>query len=449
LERRRAPSGNWKNVTDLQLFSLASLGAVLIFDLILSAARSALDDATLPRLLAQRDSHESGVPIAIQIISASTYPRAALHVAQVLARFLLAGLLLLSLPKPITADWWWGIAALAIGSLPLAWMEWIVEERVASHPEGWSVRLAPFIQALAFVLTPVLALTLGLFSIRKNTEPGPTSVTQDELKILVDASQQEGVLEQEEREMIYSIFRLGDTLVREIMVPRIDITALDVQTAIPAAIDSLLESGYSRVPVYEETVDNVQGLLYTKDLLKLWREGSQDRTLGDLLRPAYFVPEAKKVDELLAEMQTQRIHMALIVDEYGGIAGLVTLEDIVEEIVGEIQDEYDQAEESPYQQVGESEYIFQGRVGLDEINEVMGTNLPGEEAETLGGFIYFRIGRVPVPQEVVQVDDVIFSVEQVIGRRIRKVRARRLPASSNNPEAPVKADSHDNGPAAR
>jgi CBS domain containing-hemolysin-like protein len=310
------------------------------------------------------------------------------------------------------------------------------------RPEDALHRLTPFVRALVLLFTPFLAVSLRLIPASQAAEAGPTSVTEDELKILVDASQQEGVLAQDERAMIYSIFQLGDTLAREIMIPRIDITAIDVNTSIPEAVDRLLESGFSRLPVYEETVDNIQGLLYTKDLLRYWGEGQNERPLRDLLRPAYFVPEAKKVDELLAEMQTQRIHMAMIVDEYGGIAGLVTLEDIVEEIVGEIQDEFDQTEESPYLRINEGEYLFQGRIDLDDFNEVMGAGLPGEDADTLGGFVYNRLGRVPMAQEIVQVDDLVLTVEQVLGRRIRKIRARRLPSSTGEVEA-VKKDDRD------
>jgi putative hemolysin len=233
--------------------------------------------------------------------------------------------------------------------------------------------------------------------------------------------------------MIFSIFKLGDTLVREIMLPRIYLNALEVSTPLQLAVDALIKLGHSRVPVYEESVDNILGLLYAKDLLRVWQqtlEGSQDDhvdTLRNLLRPATFVPEAKKVDELLEEMQAGHVHMAMVVDEYGGIAGLVTLEDIFEEIVGEIQDEYDQSEEAPYVQVGDGEYIFQGRVDLKEFNEVMGNQLSTEETETLGGYIYEQVGRVPVSGESLQVGDVSLTIEQVTRRRIRKVRARKLP----------------------
>jgi CBS domain containing-hemolysin-like protein len=230
--------------------------------------------------------------------------------------------------------------------------------------------------------------------------------------------------------MIVSIFRLGDTLVREIMVPRIDVLALDVTTQIDQAMDALQQSGHSRVPVFKDSVDNIIGLLYAKDLLGNWQEGKREVSLSEHLRPAYFVPEAKKVDELLAELQAKRIHMAIVVDEYGGVAGLVTLEDIVEEIVGEIRDEYDQAEELLFQAINDDEYLFQGRIDLDDFNDIMGTNMPHSEADTLSGLIYSRIGRVPAAGDYVQIEDLRLTVEQISGQRIRKVRAQRRPLNS-------------------
>jgi CBS domain containing-hemolysin-like protein len=255
--------------------------------------------------------------------------------------------------------------------------------------------------------------------------------TENELKILVEAGQQEGILEQEEGQMIFSVFQLGDTLTREIMVPRIEMLALDIDTPLPIAIDALIKSGFSRAPVYKERVDNVIGMLYAKDLLKVWREGNeQSDTIRGLLRQPYFVPEAKKVDELLAEMQSLRVHMAVVVDEYGGVAGVVTMEDIIEEIFGEIQDEYDD-EELPYQVIESGDYIFRGRIDLDDFNEIMESNLPREEADTLGGFMYGRLGHVPVTGESVLVENLNLSVEQVSNRRIRKVRAHRVEQSGN------------------
>jgi putative hemolysin len=178
-------------------------------------------------------------------------------------------------------------------------------------------------------------------------------------------------------------------------------------------------------------------VLYAKDLLRAWHEGDQLKSLHNLVRPAYFVPEAKRVDELLEEMQAQRIHIAIVVDEYGGIAGLVTLEDIVEEIVGEIQDEYDQAEEAPYQVLDDGGYLFLGRIDLDDFNEIMGSKLPKSEADTLGGYIYSQLGRVPTVGEKVQDGDLLLTVEQVSARRIRKVRAtwlNKVPEGENDYE---------------
>jgi putative hemolysin len=188
-------------------------------------------------------------------------------------------------------------------------------------------------------------------------------------------------------------------------------------------VDALLQAGHSRAPVYEESVDNTLGLLYAKDLLRAWREDHLPISIRELLRPVYFVPEAKKVDDLLAEMQSQRIHMAIIVDEFGGVAGLVTLEDIVEEVLGEIQDEYDQGEEAPYQKQADGSYLFQGRVELDDFNEIMDADLSSEEADTLGGYIYHHLGGVPALGDVVKSGKMVLTVAMVTGRRIRKVRA--------------------------
>jgi CBS domain containing-hemolysin-like protein len=304
------------------------------------------------------------------------------------------------------------------------------------------MRLAPYVRSLTVILSPLLVLPLAIGRRKGEAQEPVSTVTEAELKSMVDAGHEGGVLEGDERQMIYSIFELGDTLVREIMLPRIYINALEVSTPLAEAVDALVKSGHSRMPVYAESVDNILGLLYAKDLLRVWnqvlagnqalagRQGEQIDSLRSLLRPATFVPEAKKVDELLEEMQAGHVHMAMVVDEYGGIAGLVTLEDIFEEIVGEIQDEYDQSEEAPYILVGEGEYVFQGKVDLRDFNEVMGSQLPTEETETLGGFIYEQVGRVPSSGENLQVGDISLTIEQVTGRRIRKVRAKKQPTET-------------------
>ncbi len=302
-----------------------------------------------------------------------------------------------------------------------------MEGNILSEPERWSLRLGTFARVLIIVMTPLVFLPVYLL---KSQWPAPVAaqMTEDELRTWVQSDQEEGGLEPEERQMIYSIFQFGDTLAREIMVPRMDMLAFEVSTSLGGARKALTKTGHSRVPVYEDDIDNIIGLLYAKDLLHVMENGREKDSLRELLRPAYFVPDTKKADALLTEMQTQRIHMAIVVDEYGGVAGLVTLEDIIEEIIGEIQDEYDLSEEELVHKEGPDDYVFLGRIDLDDFNEVMDSNIPKVESDTLAGYLYDHFGRVPHDGESLQTDGLLLTVEQVIGRRIRRVRARRISA---------------------
>lgn len=417
---------------DPDLLYVIGLVVFLILDLTSSAARSSLLNSNLARLLAQREHMVNQVNRTTALLSNLPHIQASLNLFQSLLRFLIAGLALLLLVPWTTTQYplAYSLVILLLAAVITFLLEWIIELSVSRHSEIWAIRLTTFVRIQHALMTPILALPYYLLSPSESNQEG--SVTETELISLVEVGQEEGVLEQEEQKMIVSIFRLGDTFAREIMIPRIDILALDVNTPIDQAMDALQQSGHSRVPVYKDSVDNILGLLYAKDLLQIWREGQQEASLSELLRPAYFVPEAKMVDELLAELQAKRIHMAIVVDEYGGVAGLVTLEDIVEEIVGEIRDEYDQAEELTYQAINDDEFIFQGRIDLDDFNDIMGTQLPNSEADTLGGLIYSRIGRVPTAGDKVKTDDLELTVEQVSGQRIRKVRAQRMPSASQN-----------------
>jgi putative hemolysin len=402
---------------------------LVVFDLIVVAARYSFSQANLVRLLSHRDQEENAIRRAVDLIRKVEMVETNLHFLRLLSWTLAVGVFLLLLIAPgapaLVGPFRW--ALLVVFALVLFFVEQMVEATIAYHPEDWAFRFSGFTQFWMWVLTPVFGLFRLLTRGRRPLPEPLGAVTQTELISLLDASHEEGVLEQGEREMITSIFRLDDTLASEIMVPRIYITALDVNIPLTEAVDALLTSGHSRVPVYEDSIDNIIGLVYAKDLLRAWRDNSQTASLRSLLRDVYFVPEAKKVDELLDEMQGRQVHMAIVVDEYGGIAGLVTLEDIVEEIVGEIRDEYDQAEELPYQAVGPGEYLVQGRIDLDDLNNLMQTDLPRDEAETLSGFIYSQMGRVPENGEKITVGNLELTVEQVIGRRIRKVRARCPP----------------------
>ena len=330
------------------------------------------------------------------------------------------------------------LGIILIVALILMSIEFTVEGNILLEPERWGIRLVPFARGLIFVMTPLVFLPVMLLK-SQWPEPVAAKMTEDELKTWVESEQEEGGLEREERQMIYSIFQFGDTLAREIMVPRMDILAFEVTTSLTQTAKAFTKSGHSRVPVYENDIDNIIGLLYAKDLLHVMQNGRKRASIRELLRPAYFVPDTKKADALLTEMQAQRIHMAIVVDEYGGVAGLVTLEDIIEEIIGEIQDEYDLSEEEPVQQDGE-DYLFLGRIDLDDFNEVMGSQVPKGESDTLAGFLYDHFGRVPHDGESIQTDGLLLTIEQVIGRRIRRVRAHRLPLIQEEPNDDSQTD---------
>lgn len=314
-------------------------------------------------------------------------------------------------------------------------IEFFAESAALRSPNTWAVRTAYLAKFVAIITKPLTWFVLKMGAVVLGLEPGTEQplVTEEEIMTLVDAGEEGGAIEEDEKAMIYSIFKLGDTLAREVMIPRLDIQSLDGDTPISEALDTLLQTGLSRAPVYRNSIDNIIGLAYIKDLLSVWKNGHQAEQISNFMRDAYFIPEGMKLDDLLAEMQLKRVHMAVVVDEYGGTAGVVTIEDIVEEIVGEIRDEYDIAEEASYQKLSDGEFVFSGGIDLDDVNLLAGSDLPKGSTETLGGFIYSQLGRVPNLGEVVDAGGLRFTVEQVVGRRIRKVRAiRNLPTASEN-----------------
>ncbi len=330
--------------------------------------------------------------------------------------------------------------AILLSGAVIAVMEQWLEIQIIPRPERWAVRLLAFTRLWLVLLSPILFFPRLISQLLFRQPQKLYRVTEEELGLILDAGERAGVLEVDERAMIDSIFQFRDTLAREIMIPRIDLLSLSFDTPILAAIDAMLESGYSRVPVYRGTVDHVVGVLYVKDLLRLYRAGDHDGTIEGRLRPPYFIPETKKVGDLLSEMQRERIHIAIVVDEYGGIAGIVTLEDIVEEIVGEIQDEHDDAEEELSEKISEDEYLFLGKIDIDEFNEIMGTDISRDDADTLGGILFSRFGRIPKSGDTISTDDILLTAEQVTGRRIRKVRVRRSQSSLSPEQAASHAD---------
>lgn len=281
------------------------------------------------------------------------------------------------------------------------------------------------------------------------------AVTEEEIMTLVDVGQRGGAIEDEEKEMIYSVLQFGETIARELMIPRPDIVAIEINSPLDKALEEFINSGHSRIPVYENSIDDIKGFLYAKDLLNVWHKGAAaNATISSLLRPAYFVPETKRADVLFKEMQERKIHIAIVVDEYGGTAGLVTIEDLIEEIVGDIRDEYDIHEEAEFVQIGEREYVVDGGMNLDDVNELLEIELPTDDNDSIGGYIYSVLGRVPEVGEIIEDAEhwVTMRIEAVENRRIRKIRLTRLepPAEEESEgEAARAADRRENGAAKR
>ncbi len=265
--------------------------------------------------------------------------------------------------------------------------------------------------------------------------------TEEEIMTILDAGEKEGSIENEEKEMIYSVLQFGDKTVREVMIPRIDVVAVELETTFDEALAVLLDSGHSRIPVYEETVDNIKGLLYAKDLLRVLQQPAETRKLiAELMRKPFFVPESKRADELLTELRVKKVHIAVVVDEYGGTAGIVTFEDLIEEIIGDIQDEYDTNEEQEYTELGPNTYRVDAGISLTDFNDLLDVELPTEESDTLGGFLFTEFGRVPELNETLEYDSLTLRIESLVGRRIRNVYVTRKVAQ---PESPVKIVAND------
>jgi CBS domain containing-hemolysin-like protein len=339
-----------------------------------------------------------------------------------------------------TGNTWTGLAVTAAGSLVvLAVLQALPRLAAGDNPERWGLRLSPLIWALRLLFAiPAWLMELpgmALLRLRKRPHDLFEEVPEsDELVRLMEIEQEEGPMEASERQMIRGVINLEETSVHEIMVPRIDVVAVGAEESLDDVIRIINERGYSRVPLYEETIDNVVGVLYAKDIMKHLAVGGADRSvkdLRDLARPPFFVPESKRIDELLADMRANRIHMAVVVDEYGGTAGIVTIEDMLEEIVGEIEDEYDR-EEPTVEKVDETEVIVDARVSIDDLNELLGLDIQGEDFDTVGGFVYHELGKIPAAGDEVQADGLRLRVLSVLGRRIKKIRVKKeLPPPPN------------------
>jgi CBS domain containing-hemolysin-like protein len=326
------------------------------------------------------------------------------------------------------------IAAGAMTFLVFVFAEVAPKTFAVQHPERAGLFIAKPVFYLGRLLAPVGKLLIAVANAVMILLPGTglpkgPFVTEEEIRHLVDVAEEEDEIEGEERELIHSVFEFGDTVVREVMVPRTDMVTISSDTPLEEALETIVKAGYSRIPIYEGDRDNIIGVLYAKDLLRRSTQERRGKKAASLSRAPLFVPEQKKVAELLREMQQRRIHMAIVVDEYGGTAGLVTIEDLVEEIVGEIVDEYDQ-EEPLVEPVDERTMRVDAKMPIDEVNELLGVDLPHDEWDTVGGLVFGLTGRVPTVGELVRFDSLEFRTERVTGRRIQKVLITKVASES-------------------
>jgi magnesium and cobalt exporter, CNNM family len=422
---------------------LIILAALLVIDAFLASCEAALTNA---RRYVLREQAERGIPaarLAHDITENSTRVLATFELTRLLTHFLIGGVLV-SLLSPLAGLLGRLIPALAPLDNPLVvavelvaagfiiygLVELIPATLAQRSAEAWAMALARPARVVIAIFWPLAAILLRLR--RSIAPPGPGEpegglVTEAEIMTQIDAAEEEGAIEAEEKEMLLSILELDEMVAREIMLPRIDVMALDVNTLIQEAIKVIHEAGHSRIPVYEDSLDHVVGLIYAKDLVYLNDQDIQTRSLRSLMRPAYFVPEAKKVLDLLRELRQANVHMAIIIDEFGGTAGLVTIENIVEQIVGDIRDEYDMAEESLFEKISDDEYVVDARLTLDDLNDLVNVELPSQEADTLGGYIYEKLGKVPSPGDSIDTDRLRLEVMSVTDQRIGKVRVQRTP----------------------
>ena len=337
------------------------------------------------------------------------------------------------------------VVTIILALFTIVFAELVPKTLALAHTERFALALSRPVELLARLLGPLISLLTGLTHAVTSSLGADVSreaeISAEELKLIVERGGEQGVLEAEEEQMIHAVIELGERRVHEVMVPRTDIAGLSVDAPFDTALDRIIEQGHSRLPVWERSVDEIVGILYAKDLLPFLKAGTaaERPSIRTLLRTPVFVPESMSIDDLLHELQRRKVHIAIVLDEYGGTAGMVTIEDLLEEIVGEIQDEYD-VEEPMVVRIDESSARIDGRASVDELGELwsdldMDALLEDRnEYDTIGGLLFHRIGGVPKPGDEVAIDGLRLTVEETDGRRVAKVLAVRQRAD-RDPEA--------------
>lgn len=404
-----------------QVFALLILLSLSAF---FSASETALMSLSKIRLRHMVDEKVKGADIINKLVEESSKLLGSILVGNNIVN-IGASALATSLAISLWGDAGVGIATGVMTLLVLIFGEITPKSLAVQNTEKTALKVAKPIYIITIILSPIvnILMTVTNWMIRLfggNPEKQVSFITEEELKTMVDVSHEEGVLEVDEKKMIYNVFEFGDSQAKDVMTPRTDMIAVEINATYDEIIDLFKKEQFSRMPVYEDNTDNIIGILYIKDLF--FFEGNKDKfNLRQLIRPPFFTYEFKVTSELFAEMRTKRTPMAIVLDEYGGTAGIVTMEDLVEEIVGDIEDEYDDKDEE-IQVIKEDEYIVDGSTRIDFLNEMIGTNIESEDFDSIGGFVIGILGRLPEPGENVEYDHIKFIVEDIDKNRIEKLR---------------------------
>ena len=402
---------------------------VVVVVLLAASALLALAETSLVRMsrakaMALVDDGRRGAKVLVRL---TENPQGFLN--PVLLLVLICQLVVATLVGILAAHWFgaWGVVAATVFEIVVIFVlgEAVPKNWAVHHPERAALFSAPLVSALVrfWPVRIVSGALIGLANLligEKGQYLG-SDVTESELLALADVALEDEVIEHGERALIHSIIEFGDTVVREVMVPRTDMVTIAADGTVESVLERALEAGFSRMPAVEQQVDDVVGIAYTKDMIRTVRAGHGDDEVRGHLRPAQFVPETKRVSDLMREMQAETFHLAVVVNEYGGTAGLVTLEDLIEELVGEIVDEFD-VEEAPVEQLEGGELRVSARLAVDEVNDLIAADLPTGAWDTVGGLVFDLLGHVPVAGESVTVDELRLVVDRVNGRRIERVR---------------------------
>jgi len=404
----------------------ALVGVLVLLGSVLAVAEAALTRMSRVRALALREEGRRNAGLLVRIESD---PPRYLNSVYLAVMFVQNGsaILVAILAERTFGQAWIGVVSFAFTLLYFVVVEAMSKTFGVLHSDRAALAVAPVVWALGRVLAGPTRLLIGLANVLlpgKGLKQGPF-VSEEEIRSMAEVGHEEGVIEESEKELIHSIFEFGDRVVREVMVPRPDIVAIEAVRPLRDVQALVLRHGFSRIPVYRRDLDDIVGVVYAKDVLKALHQGKHDTPLAEIVRPAHFVPESKKVAELLKEMQREKFHIALVTDEYGSVSGLVTLEDLLEELVGEIADEYDR-DEPTMEPVGDGVYRVSGKLAIDEVNELLDVDLPHEEWDTVGGLMLGLLGAIPNEGQEVRFRNLVFKAERVQGRRIAKVLITRL-----------------------